>query len=155
LLPRARFDTGTRRAHGRAPTGRHDTIRSTILDKHDLEEGTIFAPRFDANGLIVAIAADAASGDILMVAWMNAEALRLTLETGIAHYWSRSRKTLWRKGDTSGQTQALVEMRVDCDQDALLLRVNVGGDGGACHTGRRACFYRRVGADGALAFIET
>jgi len=77
-----------------------------------------------------------------MLAHMNAEALRLTLETGIAHYWSRSRQSLWRKGDTSGQTQAVVEIRTDCDQDALLMRVKPGGDGGACHTGRRSCFYR-------------
>jgi phosphoribosyl-AMP cyclohydrolase len=79
-----------------------------------------------------------------MLAHMNAEALQKTLETGIVHYWSRSRNALWRKGDTSGQTQRLVELRVDCDQDALLARVEVGGDGGACHTGRRSCFYRRV-----------
>ena len=79
-----------------------------------------------------------------MVAHMNAAALQATLATGIVHYWSRSRGALWRKGDTSGQTQTLVEMRVDCDQDAFLAFVEVGGDGGACHTGRRSCFYRRV-----------
>jgi phosphoribosyl-AMP cyclohydrolase len=75
---------------------------------------------------------------------MNEEALRLSVETGIAHYWSRSRGSLWRKGDTSGQTQTIVEMRTDCDQDAILLKVKAGGDGKACHTGRRSCFYRRV-----------
>ena len=87
---------------------------------------------------------DARDGAVLMVAHMNAEALEKTLETGVVHYWSRSRRSLWRKGDTSGQIQTLVELRVDCDQDALLARVKVGGDGGACHTGRRSCFYRRV-----------
>ncbi|HWG06347.1 MAG TPA: phosphoribosyl-AMP cyclohydrolase [Beijerinckiaceae bacterium] len=112
--------------------------------KHEIEEGTAFAPCFDADGLIVCITTEAATGDVLMVAYMNAEALALTIETGIAHYWSRSRRTLWRKGDTSGQTQTIVEMRTDCDQDAILLKVKVGGDGGACHTGRRSCFYRRV-----------
>ena len=92
-----------------------------------------------------------------MVAHMNEAALRATLATGVVHYWSRSRGALWRKGDTSGQTQTLVEMRVDCDQDAFLAFVKVGGDGGACHTGRRSCFYRRVETDGEtarLAFIE-
>jgi phosphoribosyl-AMP cyclohydrolase len=92
-----------------------------------------------------------------MVAHMNEAALRATLATGTVHYWSRSRGALWRKGDSSGQTQTLVEMRVDCDQDAFLAFVNVGGDGGVCHTGRRSCFYRKVETDGdtsRLAFIE-
>ena len=120
----------------------------------DIEEGNTFAPVFDARGLIPAVTTDATSGEVLMVAWMNAEALDATLRTKTVHYWSRSREELWRKGDTSGQVQTLVEMRVDCDQDTLLLRVNVGGDGGCCHTGRRACFYRRVEGNGALAFIE-
>jgi phosphoribosyl-AMP cyclohydrolase len=117
--------------------------------KHDLEEGTAFAPRFDADGLIVCIAKAASDGAILMLAYMNAEALRLTLETGEAHYWSRSRNSLWRKGETSGQIQRVTEIRTDCDQDALLLTVEAGGDGGACHTGRRSCFYRKVALDGA------
>jgi len=108
------------------------------------EEGREFLPKFDAEGLATCIALDAERGDVLMVAHMNAEALEKTLATGIVHYWSRSRNALWRKGDTSGQTQTLVEMRVDCDQDAFLAFVRVGGDGGACHTGRRSCFYRRV-----------
>ena len=120
------------------------TTFSPRASKHDLEEGAAFAPAFDASGLIVCITAEERTGDILMVAYMNEESLRLTLETGIAHYWSRSRKELWRKGDTSGQTQHVVEMRTDCDQDAILIRVRVGGDGQACHTGRRSCFYRRV-----------
>lgn len=114
--------------------------------KHALEEGAAFTPRFDADGLIVCITTEAATGDILMVAYMNEQALALTLETRVAHYWSRSRRTLWRKGDTSGQTQTVVEIRTDCDQDAILLKVKVGGDGKACHTGRRSCFYRRVEA---------
>jgi phosphoribosyl-AMP cyclohydrolase len=113
-----------------------------------LEEGALFAPRFSSDGLIVCVTIDHRSGAVLMVAYMNREALDKTLDSGIMHYWSRSRATLWRKGDTSGQIQSLVEMRVDCDQDALLARVHVGGDGGACHTGRRSCFYRKVeGAD--------
>ena len=120
----------------------------TIADKVALEEGEVLAPRFDAAGLIVCVTVEAATNEPLMVAYMNAEALKLTLATGVAHYWSRSRNALWRKGDTSGQTQRVVEMRVDCDQDALLLRVEPGGDGGACHTGRKSCFYRSVGANG-------
>ena len=110
----------------------------------DLEEGPAFTPRFSADGLLTCVAVDAASGEVLMLAHMNAEALEKTLATGVMHYWSRSRQRLWRKGDTSGQVQNVVELRVDCDQDALLARVSVGGDGGACHTGRRSCFYRRI-----------
>ncbi len=113
-------------------------------DKHALEEGDAFAPKFDADGLIVCVTTETRSGDVLMVAYMNAESLRLTLETGYAHYWSRSRRSLWRKGDTSGQTQRVVRLSVDCDQDALLLEVEAAGDGRACHTGRRSCFYRAV-----------
>jgi phosphoribosyl-AMP cyclohydrolase len=111
---------------------------------NDLEEGFAFTPRFSADGLIACVAVDAESGEVLMLAYMNAEALDKTLATGVMHYWSRSRQKLWRKGDVSGQVQTVVELRVDCDQDALLARVSVGGDGGACHTGRRSCFYRRV-----------
>lgn len=121
--------------------------------KHDLEEGTAFTPRFDADGLIVCVAKAASDGEILMLAYMNEEALRLTLETGVAHYWSRSRNRLWRKGDTSGQVQTVKEIRTDCDQDALLLTVETGGDGGACHTGRRSCFYRQVTLGGAPALV--
>ncbi|MCB1534012.1 MAG: phosphoribosyl-AMP cyclohydrolase [Rhodoblastus sp.] len=126
-----------------------------IKDKRDLEEGGVFAPRFDATGLIVCMTVEASTNEPLMLAYMNAESLRLTLETRIAHYWSRSRNALWRKGDTSGQTQRVVDIRVDCDQDAILLRVEAGGDGGACHTGRKSCFYRAVDlATGALKFID-
>ena len=111
---------------------------------NDLEEGAAFTPRFSADGLVTCVAVDAASGEVLMLAHMNAEAIDKTLSTGVMHYWSRSRQKLWRKGDVSGQVQTVVELRVDCDQDALLARVSAGGDGGACHTGRRSCFYRRV-----------
>jgi phosphoribosyl-AMP cyclohydrolase len=125
--------------------------------RSDREEGLTFEPKFGADGLAACVAIDAARGDVLMVAHMNEAALRATLATGVVHYWSRSRGALWRKGDTSGQTQKLIEMRVDCDQDAFLAFVEVGGDGGACHTGRRSCFYRRVETDGdqtRLAFTE-
>ena len=123
------------------------------------ETGTVFMPRFDANGLIGAIVADAASGEVLMFAFMNAEALARTLETGEAHFWSRSRQSLWRKGETSGNILRVVEMRTDCDQDCLLVRVTIAGDGAACHTGRKSCFYRRIetpetgGAGPSLSFI--
>ena len=113
-------------------------------DIHALERGETLAPRFDAAGLIAAVATHAETGEVLMVAWMDAEALRLTLETGEAHYFSRSRQTLWKKGETSGQVQAVKEIRIDCDQDAVWLKVIPGGDGGACHTGARSCFYRVV-----------
>lgn len=113
-------------------------------DKKILEEGAAFTPKFDAHGLIVCVTTEAATGEILMLAYMNALALEKTLETGVAHYWSRSRNELWRKGDTSGQVQKVIEMRVDCDQDAILLRVEASGDGKACHTGRKSCFYRSV-----------
>ena len=111
-----------------------------------------FLPRFDATGLVTAIVTDADSHVLLMVAHMNAEAIRLTQQTGQAHFWSRSRQAMWRKGETSGNGLTLVEMRVDCDQDALLLRVTPAGP--ACHTGRRSCFYRRVEADGVLTFLH-
>ena len=112
-----------------------------------IEEGATFTPRFDRDGLVTCIAVDAQDGRVLMLAHMNAESLRRTLETGEAWYWSRSRQELWHKGATSGQIQRVVEMRTDCDQDALLIAVVVGGDGGCCHTGRRACFYRSVALD--------
>ena len=108
-------------------------------------------PRFDANGLVTAVVTDAASGEVLMVAHMNAEALQKTIESGEAWYFSRSRKALWKKGETSGHLQRVVELRIDCDQDAVWLRVEQQG-GGACHTGRRSCFYRAVplGRSGAV-----
>jgi phosphoribosyl-AMP cyclohydrolase len=112
------------------------------LTHAQLEEGEVFAPRFDAHGLIFAIAQETGSGRVLMAAHMNAEALRLTIETGEVHYYSRSRKALWKKGETSGEVQKLVELRTDCDQDVILMTVEQTGRGAACHTGRKSCFYR-------------
>lgn len=114
------------------------------LDKNTRELGGVFAPKFDADGLITAIAIDDADGHVLMVAYMNAEALSLTIQTGLAHYFSRSRKSLWKKGESSGELQKLVEMRTDCDQDAIIIRVQQTGRGAACHTGRKSCFYRKL-----------
>ena len=114
----------------------------TAADKQALEEGETLSPRFDAAGLVTCVATDAATGEVLMVAHMNAESLARSIETGEAWYWSRSRAELWHKGATSGQVQTIVEMRVDCDQDAIWIKVAVAGDGGCCHTGRRSCFYR-------------
>ncbi|MFN3573408.1 MAG: phosphoribosyl-AMP cyclohydrolase [Phenylobacterium sp.] len=121
----------------------------TLTDTHDLERGETIAPRFDDNGLIAAIATHADTGEVLMFAWMNAQALDLTLKTGKAHYWSRSRQELWLKGETSGQVQLVVETRIDCDQDCVWIKVRPQGDGGACHVGFRSCFYRVV-EDGKL-----
>jgi phosphoribosyl-AMP cyclohydrolase len=121
----------------------------TLADAESLERGAVLAPRFDAAGLIAAVATHAETGEVLMLAWMSAEALRLTLETGVAHYFSRARQSLWKKGETSGQIQRIVEIRIDCDQDAVWLKVIPGGDGGACHVGFRSCFYRVV-QDGVL-----
>jgi phosphoribosyl-AMP cyclohydrolase len=109
----------------------------------ELEEGRALSPRFDANGLITCVATDAHSGDVLMVAHMNAAALQRTIASGEAWYFSRSRRALWRKGESSGHVQRVVEMRIDCDQDAVWIRVEQQGPG-ACHTGRRSCFYRTV-----------
>lgn len=109
-----------------------------------LEHGETLSPKFDASGLIAAIATHAETGEVLMFAWMNAEALSRTLETGEAWYFSRSRGELWHKGATSGQIQRIVEARIDCDQDAVWLKVRPQGDGGACHTGARSCFYRTI-----------
>lgn len=124
-------------------------VDPAALSHEQVEEGTVFAPRFDAHGLIIAVAQDAA-GRVLMVAHMNAEALRLTLETGDVHYYSRSRGKLWKKGETSGEVQKLIALATDCDQDTLLLTVEQTGRGAACHTGRKSCFYR-VLENGALA----
>jgi phosphoribosyl-AMP cyclohydrolase len=121
----------------------------TAPEKQALERGTQIAPRFDANGLIAAVVTDVLSGEVLMLAWMNDEALRLTLDTGFAHYFSRSRQALWKKGETSGQLQVVEELRLDCDQDAVWIKVRVQGDGGACHVGFKSCFYR-VARDSAL-----
>ena len=128
---------------------------STSKRDHDREEGLDFQPKFDASGLVTCVATDAATGDVLMVAHMNEEALRKTIASGDAWYFSRSRNALWRKGETSGQTQRVVEMRLDCDQDAVWIRVEQ--EGAACHTGRHSCFYRKIeAADGGarLLFVD-
>ena len=128
-----------------------DRLFPDPVSRAETEEGVVLAPRFGPEGLVTCVAVEAGSGQVLMVAHMNPEALRRTLETGQAWYWSRSRGELWRKGATSGQVQSVVELRVDCDQDAILLKVRVGGDGGCCHTGRRSCFYRVAAiGEGAL-----
>jgi phosphoribosyl-AMP cyclohydrolase len=114
----------------------------------DIEEGLAFTPNFDANGLVTVVVTDAKSGDVLMVAHMNEEAIRKTVTSGEAWYYSRSRKTLWRKGETSGHTQRVVELRVDCDQDALWLKVEQAGEG-ACQAGARASTAHAVGAGGS------
>ena len=128
---------------------------STSADSSEIEEGLTFQPKFDASGLVTCVATDASTGDVLMVAHMNDEALRKTVASGEAWYFSRSRNALWRKGETSGQTQHVVEMRLDCDQDAVWIRVEQ--QGAACHTGRRSCFYRKIeaGEGGArLSFVD-
>jgi phosphoribosyl-AMP cyclohydrolase len=128
---------------------------STSAEINDIEEGLTFRPKFDASGLVTCVATDAGTGDVLMVAHMNDEALRNTIASGDAWYFSRSRNALWRKGETSGHTQRVVEMRLDCDQDAIWIRVEQRG--AACHTGRRSCFYRNVtaGEGGAqLSFVD-
>jgi phosphoribosyl-AMP cyclohydrolase len=128
---------------------------STSADINDREEGLAFQPRFDASGLVTCVATDAATGEVLMVAHMNDDALRKTIASGEAWYFSRSRNALWRKGETSGHTQRVVEMRMDCDQDAVWIRVDQSG--AACHTGRRSCFYRAVTGNGGetrLSFVD-
>jgi phosphoribosyl-AMP cyclohydrolase len=132
-----------------------DNCQDNCEDSHDIEEGLALQPKFDAAGLVTCVATDATSGDVLMVAHMNDEALRKTIESGEAWYFSRSRHALWRKGETSGHVQRVVEMRLDCDQDAIWIRVEQTG--AACHTGRRSCFYRKVtpGEGGAkLSFVD-
>ena len=122
---------------------------------NEIEDGLKFQPKFDASGLVTCVATDAANGDVLMVAHMNEEALRKTITSGEAWYFSRSRNALWRKGETSGHVQRVVEMRLDCDQDAIWIKVEQTG--AACHTGRRSCFYRAVSpSDGGplLSFVD-
>jgi phosphoribosyl-AMP cyclohydrolase len=128
---------------------------SASSDSNDIEEGLSFRPKFDASGLVTCVATDASTSEVLMVAHMNEEALRKTIATGEAWYYSRSRQALWRKGETSGHVQRVVEMRADCDQDAIWIRVEQTG--AACHTGRHSCFYRKVeAADGGarLSFVD-
>jgi phosphoribosyl-AMP cyclohydrolase len=121
----------------------------------EVEEGLALAPKFDADGLVTCVVTDAASGELLMVAHMNAEALAKTVASGEAWYFSRSRQKLWRKGESSGHTQRVLEMRIDCDQDAVWIKVEQHGPG-ACHTGRRSCFYRAapLGQTGATVTLE-
>jgi phosphoribosyl-AMP cyclohydrolase len=126
-------------------------------DKSQIEEGTALAPKFDDRGLIAVVATDVHTGDVLMQAWMNREALGRTIELGEAVYWSRSRNELWHKGATSGHTQIVKEMRIDCDQDAIWIKVEQRG-GAACHVGYTSCFFRKVpigGSGSALEFVET
>jgi phosphoribosyl-AMP cyclohydrolase len=128
---------------------------SNSADLDDREEGLAFQPKFDASGLVTCVATEAATGEVLMVAHMNDEALRKTIASGEAWYFSRSRNALWRKGETSGHVQRVVEMRLDCDQDAVWIRVEQTG--AACHTGRRSCFYRKVEAgegEARLSFVD-
>lgn len=113
-------------------------------DAAQIEAGPAFQPKFDSEGLIPAIVSDAQTSEILMFAWMNADALQLTLETGVAHFWTRSRGRIWKKGEESGNVLDVKELRTDCDQDVLLLKVNIAGAGVACHTGARSCFYRKI-----------
>jgi phosphoribosyl-AMP cyclohydrolase len=121
---------------------------------HEIEEGTAFAPKFDEAGLIACVVTEARTGQPLMVAHMDAQALARTLETGEAWFYSRSRRRLWKKGETSGRVMRMIEMRVDCDQDVLWLRVEQAGEG-ACHTGRRSCFDRVVSPrPGAVPVLE-
>jgi phosphoribosyl-AMP cyclohydrolase len=113
-------------------------------DEPATESGIALSPKFDADGLIVAIVVDADKSDVLMVAHMNAEALARTIETRQGWFFSRSRQRLWRKGEESGNTLAIADIRIDCDQDAVLLKARIAGDGVACHTGYRSCFYRSI-----------
>ena len=131
------------------------------MSVEQVEEGLALAPKFDADGLIPCITTDVNTGDVLMLGYMTGEALQRTVATGEAHYWSRSRQCLWRKGATSGLAQKVVEMRIDDDQDAVWLRVRVAGSGASCHVGYRSCFYRSVelggppGGPARLAFAES
>jgi phosphoribosyl-AMP cyclohydrolase len=132
----------------------------TLPAKSELESGTVFAPRFGADGLVTCVTVDAETGAVLMLGHMNAESLALTIQTGEGWYYSRSRAELWHKGATSGNVQRVVELLTDCDQDALVMRVTVDGHGATCHTGRVSCFYRRIplgqrAADGPVQLEDT
>ena len=147
-----------RAEHADPPTSTPFATRSSV---EQVEEGLALAPKFDADGLIPCITTDANTGDVLMLAYMNGDALQRTIATGEAHYWSRSRQCLWRKGESSGLVQETVEIRVDDDQDAIWLRVKVAGSGASCHVGYRSCFYRTVerggpsGVPPRLVFTES
>ncbi len=128
------------------------------MTKNEIEKGVHFHPKFDADGLMPCVAVHAESKDVLMVAFMNEASLQATMKTGQVHYWSRSRKKLWKKGESSGMTQHLRRLRVDCDQDCLVAEVVIGDPAttpqAACHTGYTSCFYREVHPDGSLDFVE-
>ncbi|AQZ53312.1 phosphoribosyl-AMP cyclohydrolase [Martelella mediterranea] len=124
-------------------------------DKALLDESRVFTPRFDENGLVTAVVTDARDNAVLMLAHMNAEALALTLQTGFAHYYSRSRKAIWKKGETSGNLQRVETVLADCDQDAVLIKVTMTGHAAACHTGRRSCFYRSASIEGGKAVLTS
>ena len=121
-----------------------ETTISKRGDKNSVENGDLLMPKFDRDGLIAAVVTDAQSGEVLMLGYMNEEALKRTLDTGEAWYWSRSRQSFWKKGETSGQVQTVHEILTDCDQDALVLKVSVAGNGATCHVGFRSCFYRKI-----------
>jgi phosphoribosyl-AMP cyclohydrolase len=129
------------------------SFQSPSSNKSELEEGRAFTPRFDQAGLIPAIVSDEAGGGVLMFAYMNAEALRRTIASGEAHFWSRSRNALWRKGETSGNRLLVQELLTDCDQDVIWVKAKLSGQA-ACHTGRPSCFYRRIRGEGAGAILE-
>lgn len=124
------------------------------IDKEQIELGKDFAPKFGDDGTIPCITTDADTGEVLMFAFMNKESLALTLKTGLVHYWSRSRSSLWKKGESSGNMQKLAEMRTDCDQDVILVRVHMGGVGASCHQGYKSCFYRSVNVSGDQAELS-
>jgi phosphoribosyl-AMP cyclohydrolase len=125
-----------------------DTPFAKRISVEQVEEGRMLAPKFDENGLVAAVTTDATTGDVLMLGYMNAEALAKTIETGEAHYWSRSRKVLWHKGATSGLVQKVTDLRIDDDQDAVWLKVEVAGSGASCHVGYLSCFYRSIPTGG-------
>lgn len=133
-------------------TGKDLAISTTESDAALREQGSQFMPKFDDSGLVTAVAVDNVTGQLLMLAHMDAEAIEKTLETGFAHFHSRSRGRLWMKGESSGHVLKVIEIRVDCDQDALELRVDAAGP--ACHTLAPSCFYRRIGTDGSLERVE-
>lgn len=144
--------------HTDKPTSTPFTARESV---EQVEEGFDLAPKFDTDGLIPCVTTAADSGEVLMLGYMNSEALQQTIATGEAHYWSRSRQCLWHKGATSGLVQQVVELRIDDDQDAVWLRVEVAGSGASCHVGYRSCFYRSVelgsppGEPARLVFTES
>ncbi len=140
-------------APGMAGTPAHFAPRGSATE---VEAGAVFQPKFDAAGLIGAIVTEAGSGEVLMFAWMNEAALRASLETGVAHFWSRSRNKLWRKGEESGNELAITEIRTDCDQDVLLVQARLNGAGVACHTGAKSCFYRTLilAPDGTTVMLQ-